>query len=211
MIRAALEGDPQATRTLVDRLAPVLQSRVTRGLLRRSPSSGGRDVRQEVEDFTQEVFLSLFRDGGRALRAWDPARGLSLENFVGLLAQHQVASILRTGKSSPWVDLPTEAETLERAATASPGPEQQVATREMWESLQSQLIAKLSPRGLDLFWRLLVREEPVETVCAQTGMTADAVYAWRSRLARLVRSLSADAMTTGAAAKVSQGSGVIQR
>src|SRR5581483_4281601 len=141
MIRAALEGDPQATRTLVDRLAPVVQSRVTRGLLRRSPSSGGRDVRQEVEDFTQEVFLSLFRDGGRALRAWDPARGLSLENFVGLLAQHQVASILRTGKSSPWVDLPTEAETLERAATASPGPEQQVATREMWESLQSQLIA----------------------------------------------------------------------
>jgi DNA-directed RNA polymerase specialized sigma24 family protein len=192
MIRMALQGDPQAARALVDRLTPVVQARVTRGLLRRGPGAGRRDVRQEVEDFTQEVFLSLFRDGGRALLAWDATRGLSFENFVGLLAAHQVASILRTGKSSPWVDLPTETEILERQEATGPAPDQIASTREMWDSLLSRLVTKLSPRGLEMFWRLLVREEDVDLVCADTGMTADAIYAWRSRLARLARSLAAE-------------------
>jgi RNA polymerase sigma-70 factor (ECF subfamily) len=163
-----------------------------------------------VEDFTQEVFLALFRDGGRALRAWDPERGLSLENFVGLLAQHQVSSILRTRKNSAWIDLPTETETLEREATASPGPDQQVATREMCQSLLSRLVAKLSPRGLDMFWRLVVHEEPIDTVCAHTGMTADAVYTWRSRLARLARSLSTETMDGEAAPEMARRSGAIR-
>jgi RNA polymerase sigma-70 factor (ECF subfamily) len=198
-------------RTLVDRLTPVVQARVTRGLLRRGPGRGGRDLRQEVEDFTQDVFLALFRDGGRALRAWDPQRGLSLENFVGLLAQHQVASILRSGKTSGWIDLPTETETLEREATAGPGPDQQAATREMCQSLLSRLVAKLSPQGLDLFWRLVVREEPIDTVSANTGMTADALYTWRSRLARLARSLATEPTDEDAAPQVPRRSGGIRQ
>ena len=205
MVRKAVDGNPEAIRTLVDRLTPVIQARVTRGLMRRGVA-GGRDVRQEVEDFTQEVFFSLFRDGGRALRAWDPARGLSLDNFVGLLAQHQVASLLRTGKSSPWVDLPTETETLARQPAATPAPDQLAATREMLQSLLARLGSRLSPRGLDLFWRLLVREEAVDTVCAHTGMTAEAVYAWRSRLSRLVRSLAAESAFEEAP-RASSGSG----
>ena len=192
LVRRALDGDPASIRALVDRLTPVVQARVARGLFRREPSAGGRNVRQEIEDFTQDVFLSLFRDDCRALRAWDPARGLSLENFVGLLAQHQVASLLRTGRSSPWVDLPTEVEILDRTAAGAPAPDELAASREMLQSLQARLASKLSPRGLELFWTLLVREESVEAVCARTGMTPDAVYAWRSRLARLVRSLAAE-------------------
>jgi RNA polymerase sigma-70 factor (ECF subfamily) len=192
ILRSALEGDAGATRRLVDRLTPVIQARVTRGLLRRGPAAGKRDARQEVGDLTQEVFLALFRDGARALRSWDPARGLSLENFVGLLAQHQVSSILRTGRTSPWVDLPTEAVTLERVAAQGAAPDHTAASREMLQSLLLQVTSKLSPRGQEMFWRLLVREEPVQAVCESTGMTPEAVYAWRSRLARLARELIAE-------------------
>jgi DNA-directed RNA polymerase specialized sigma24 family protein len=209
VLRLALEGNPQAMRTLVDRLTPVVQTRVARGLLHRGRGPGGRDLRQEVEDFTQEVFLALFRDGGRALRAWDPERGLSLENFVGLLAQHQVASILRTGRTSGWIDLATEADVLERAAATGPGPDQQVATREMCQSLLSRLAERLSPRGLDLFWRLVVREEPVDAVCADTGMTADAVYTWRSRVSRLARSLATEPIDGEAASELPRRTGGI--
>lgn len=62
--------------------------------------------------------VSLFTDQGRALRAWDPARGLSLENFVGFVAERQIASILRTAKRSPWTEDPT----LEGDCCATPGP-----------------------------------------------------------------------------------------
>jgi DNA-directed RNA polymerase specialized sigma24 family protein len=201
-VRRALDDgapDSGAVRALVDRLTPVVQARVTRALLRRRGESGRRDVRQEVEDLTQEVFVALFRNRGQALRSWDPARGLSLENFVGLLAQHQVASILRSGRACPWTDVPTEATILDGQLQAEPSaaPDRVAASREELESLLAQVRAKLSPRGLVLFWRLLVREEPIEAVAAQTGMTAEAIYAWRSRLGRLARSMAGGAPASG--------------
>src|SRR5262245_1194983 len=104
-IEAALAGDEGAVRQLVDELGPVIQARVARALLRRA---SGRSVRQEVEDLTQEVFASLFEDDGRILRAWDETRGLSLKNFVGLVAGRQATSILRSGRTTPWRDDPAD-------------------------------------------------------------------------------------------------------
>jgi len=206
--RALDDGAPDggAARALVDRLTPVVQARVTRALLRRRAETGRRDVRQEVEDLTQEVFVALFRNRGQALRAWDPGRGLSLENFVGLLAQHQVASILRSGRTCPWTDVPTETAILDGQLQAEPSaaPDRQAESREQLESLLAQVRARLSPRGLVLFWRLLVREEPIEAVAAQTGMSAEAIYAWRSRLGRLARSMVGGDSADGAAAGAEQ-------
>jgi DNA-directed RNA polymerase specialized sigma24 family protein len=190
-LRAALDGGGAAARALVDRLTPVVQVRVARTLLRRHAAAGGRDLRQEVGDLTQEVFLSLFREGGRALRAWNPARGLSFENFVGLLSERLVSSILRTERASPFMDLPTAIDVLDKQARGAPPPDNQAASREMLQVLLAGVRARLSPRGQDLFWRLIVREEPVEVVAAATGMTADAIYAWRSRLTRTVRAVAA--------------------
>jgi len=54
-------------------------------LFYRNRSAAGRDVRQEVADLIQEVFMALFADDARVLRSWQPERGLSLDNFVGLV------------------------------------------------------------------------------------------------------------------------------
>ena len=175
-------------RGLVDLLSPVIERRVAAALWRRSP---GRDVRQELEDITQEVFVALFAADGKALRAWDPARGMSLPNFVGLLAQHQVASILRTGRTHPWRDEPTESATLEALADGGPLPEAVVSSREKMTLLLGRIRERLSPRGLELFERLVVNEEPLEELTAATGMTRDALYQWRSRLVKLAREVSA--------------------
>jgi len=43
-----------------------------------------------------------------------------------------------------------------------------------------------------LFYMLLVDEQPVEEICAKTAMTRDAVYAWKSRLAKLSRKIAAE-------------------
>src|SRR5262245_39126253 len=123
-VHRALAGDDQALNRLVAMLTPVIQSRVARGLLsRRVGSASGRNVRQEVEDLTQEVFLVLFADGGKVLRSWEPERGLTLPNFVGLVAERQTASILRSGKRNPWREDPTLAEDFEQMP-AELGPEE---------------------------------------------------------------------------------------
>lgn len=205
LVTRALDGDAAAVRSLVDGLTPVIQVRVARAL-RRSParSSRNRSARQELEDLTQEVFVALLADDGRALRAWAPERGLSLLNFVGLLAQRQVASILRSGKRSPWTEDPSELGALEAAGGDTDVAETRIESREMLERLLDRVRESLSPRGLELFHRLMVEEESVESVVRSTGMTADAVYAWRSRLKRLVHELAAELSAEGPASGVSE-------
>ncbi len=188
-VRRALAGDEPALNRLVQILTPVIQSRVARGLLlRRVGAASGRNVRQEVEDLTQDIFLVLFADGGKVLRSWQPDRGLTLPNFVGLVAERQTASILRSGRRSPWKEDPTLAEDLEQVATES-GPEEVTASREQLRLLLRRLGEELSPLGRHLFDLLFLREMPFDEVVRQTSMSPDAVYAWRSRLRRLARRL----------------------
>lgn len=189
LIQRALAGDPVSVRALVDRLSPVIAKRVAATLWRRT---GKSNIAQEATDMSQEVFLSLFQADGRALRAWDPSRGMSLEGFVGLLAQHQVISLLRSGRAMPWREEPIDGDQFERIGTPSATPEAVAASREDLRMLLDRLRDTLSPRGLELFQRIIIDEEPVEGLMATTGLTRDAIYQWKSRLIRTVRELTAE-------------------
>lgn len=189
LVHRALAGDQTALTRLVAGLTPVIQARVARTLLcRRSRLGGGRDVRQEVEDLTQDVFLSLFSRDARVLRAWDAERGLSLENFVGLVAERQVVSSLRSGKRNPWKEEPSPAEDLE-APAPDQSPEQVTASREQLSLLLDRLREEVSPLGWRLFDLLFVKELSLPEVKTASGLSDDAVYAWRSRLRRVAQRL----------------------
>jgi RNA polymerase sigma-70 factor (ECF subfamily) len=152
--------------------------------------TGRANAGQEAADMAQEVFLALFQADGRALRSWDPARGMSFDNFVGLLAQHQVVSLLRNKRTSPWRDEPTVTEEIEPLAEVGVSPESITSSREDLRLLIDRLRETLSPRGLEVFQRMIIDEEPLEEVAARTGMTRDALYQWKSRVLRTVRSLA---------------------
>jgi len=192
LVTQALAGHEPALQGLVDLLTPVIQARVARALLAFRSPNDARPVRPQVEDLTQEVFLVLFADGGRVLRSWRPEQGLSLENFVGLVARRRAISWLRSGKRSSWREDPT----LDGAGAPEPAaeedPEGEAAGREEMRLLLRRLQEELSPLGWRLFELLLVQERPVEEVERRTGMSRDALYAWRSRLRRLARRLLAE-------------------
>lgn len=193
LVRRALDGDQAALTRLVAVLTPVIQARVARTLLaNRFRLAGGRDVRQEVEDLSQEVFLALFSRDAHVLRSWRAERGLSLENFVGLVAERQVRSFLRSGRRNPWKEAP--AFTAEEFEPEDPdsGPEEAAASREHLALLLDQLREELSPLGWRLFELLFIQEKSLKEARAATGLSAVAVYAWRSRLRRLVKKLLAE-------------------
>jgi RNA polymerase sigma-70 factor (ECF subfamily) len=193
LLSAALAGDAASVRGLIQLLSPVVHARVARALTRSgSGRKQGRDLRQDVEDFVQEVFTALFADGARVLRSWDPSRGMSLVNFVGLVTEHQAASILRSGRRSPWKEEATEDQAIDRAAGVVDGTDREVLSRDVLAKLVARMREELSPRGFELFQLIVVEEVAVEAVCAQTAMTPDAVYAWRSRLGKLARKLLAE-------------------
>jgi RNA polymerase sigma factor (sigma-70 family) len=192
LVREALGGDQAALTRLVALLTPVIQARVARTLLaRRSHLGSDRNVRQEVEDLTQEIFLLLFLKGGQVLRSWEAGRGLSLKNFVGLVSERHVVSFLRSGRRNPWREEPSPAEDPDVAA-ADRGPEEVTASREQLRLLLEGLRERLSPSGRHLFELLFIQELSLTETMASSGLSADAVYAWRSRLRRLARDLLAE-------------------
>lgn len=189
-ITLALAGDQGVVRALVAELTPVIQARVGRALLRRRALAKGNDVRQMLDDMVQDVFVELFRDDGKALRAWDPARGLGLRGYVGLVAEQRVAAVLRSRRRNPWSeDLAVDDDAIEEA-TEHDDPELRIASRQEIEKLFDLVRASLTPLGRELFQRLLLDEESVAGVCAATGMSTSAVQAWSSRLKRLVQRLA---------------------
>jgi len=192
LVREALAGDQAALTRLVAELTPVIQARVARTLLaRRSRLAAHRNVRQEVEDLTQEVFLSLFARSGHVLRGWDEARGLSLKSFVGLVSERHVVSFLRSDRRNPWKEEPAPEEAI-GAEVRDPGPEEVTASREQLRLLLERLRENLSPLGRHVFELLFVQELSLAETMASSGLSADAVYAWRSRLRRLARRLMAE-------------------
>jgi RNA polymerase sigma-70 factor, ECF subfamily len=193
LVRRALSGDPASLDRLVEVLTPVIQIRVARKLRAlQYLSAGGRDVRQEVADLCQDVFLALFERDAHVLRAWRPERGLSLESFVGLVAERKVLTFLRSGRSNPWREELTLAEEELEWGAPEPGPEKIVADREHLSLLLDRLREELSPQGYWLFELLFVQELSQEEVQAVSGLSADAVYAWRSRLRRRALKLLAE-------------------
>ena len=182
-VRAALDGDRASLSALIDAATPVLHMCAWRAIARRRPA--GQDIRVELEDLVQEVFVALFSAEGGTLRKWDPDKGCSFASFVGLVARRRIANILRSrtagthGHQSEMMD--------SSAICPNPDPEQATGSRQILEALVEHLEATLSPRALDMFERLFVRQEAVETVAEAAGLSHDAVYQWRTRLRAAAR------------------------
>jgi RNA polymerase sigma-70 factor (ECF subfamily) len=188
-LEGALAGDIGAIRALVAHLTPVIHARVARALLRGRAGSRNRDLNEEVTDLTQDVFLSLFADGATLLRAWDPARGLSLTNFVGLVAERQATSAMRSGRKNPFREKAATYDELVEQSGTEAGPAPRVESRILFDTIVVRLKGELSAQGQRIFALLFIEERSVEAIGTELGMTADAVYAWRSRLLKTVRRL----------------------
>jgi RNA polymerase sigma factor (sigma-70 family) len=177
VVRQSLAGDRAAIREIVVGLTPVLHAIAGQALRRR----GLRDLLVEIEDITQTVLAGLFEDGGKKLRQWDPSRS-ALETFVALLAEHEVADILRTRKRNPLNEVPTLNDALEeREDLHKSGPESDAAAAELFHKALFRLRADQDERGRELL-ELFLEGCPVEEICARTKMTTAAIYQRRSRL-----------------------------
>lgn len=186
VLHRGLAGDAGALGALVAAFTPIVQARAARALARRA---AGRHVRQEVEDMTQEVLCLLFQNDGKILRAWDAARGLSLLNYVGLVAEREVGHVLASGRRSPWTLDPTDSVELEAAAGAESSVEERMASQELFDRIHARLRDELSPKGLELFRLLVTEEVSFDDAAAISGLSAGALYTWRSRLLKRAREL----------------------
>jgi RNA polymerase sigma factor (sigma-70 family) len=189
LVRRAIDGQPAARHTLVLRLSPVVQRRVCRPLASSGAASGRRVQRSEVLDLTQQVLLLLFDRDSRVLRSWDPERGLSLANFVGLIAEREAKAMLRSGRRSAWAEKPTSDDDLSAFSVDEPALEDHVVSRQELQKLWHRLEEELSPRSLELFHALLIEQLSIEEIAERFNMSPNALYTFRSRLRQQVQTI----------------------
>jgi DNA-directed RNA polymerase specialized sigma24 family protein len=190
-VLAAIAGDELAIRDLVRELTPVIQSRVARVLVRTRGASAGSVLRQDVLDVSQQVFERLFADNGMILRTWNREAGLSLMAFVGLIAERDAVTVVRSRKLNPTTEAPTDDAALE-STLAHVDIEGVMLTRSVVRVLVERLERALSPLGVRVFRALFVDERDVESAGKELGLSAEAIYQWRTRIRQTARQLAAE-------------------
>ena len=188
MLAALQRGRERDLHHLTEYLLPVVHARVARVLVACPVPIA--HLRAEVEDLTQEVFAHLFENNARILRGWNPSRGASLKNYVGLVAERRVRSLLRSGRWTQWREQPTAESDLESHAAWVDSPAGVAAAQQCYEQVIARARARLSPQGKEMMDLLLIQQSSISEAAELTGMTLASLYAWRSRLKKLMRELA---------------------
>lgn len=180
LVRAAARGDRDAVRELARRLMPVLRARVRRAV----GATGGQLGSVGADDLVQEIWLALFRDDRRALLAFDPDRGASLEGYVGMLAEREIGNVRqRVGALKRGARLTVAAsDELDEVAEAGPTPEQLVSAAQVAEQLGTHLEGALPPRGLLVLRYAFADALPVADVARVMGVSVQVVYNWQHKI-----------------------------
>lgn len=182
LLERAIAREPRAVREFVAILTPIFWWRIGRVLLADRGAS-----RQDTADLCQDTFVALLQDDGRLVRAWDPARGSSFENFSGRIAEQRALRYL-TRTREEFHDA-ASCDDLEPVVDSSRTPDRIAASRDLLRKVFDILRKDLSDLGRNMFELLFVEERTVAEVCILMKMEADAVYAWRSRLARCIQQI----------------------
>ncbi|MEO1338418.1 MAG: sigma-70 family RNA polymerase sigma factor, partial [Myxococcota bacterium] len=155
----------------------------------RRPGHKG-DLGRDLEDLMQEVFVRLFAENARALRAWDPDRGLSLVGFVRMVADREVSNVFASGRRQPSAERLELEENMDlHARSTAPDEERRAIDRDLLLKVYRELQTWLTPRGRELFTVVYLEERPLEEVAERFEMKRGALYAWRNRVGRKARSL----------------------
>lgn len=190
LLSRALAGDAVAAHALCLGLLPVVEVRVSRVLSRR-----GSTLRHSKADICQQVFVELFEDGGRALRAWASDGGRSLVNFVARKADWVAASALRTRATNPVVEDPTPDDVLEQFVNGLGTQVDIVARRDFIASLCDRIEQSFSPKRWALLRFIYVDQISDDEICALTGMKRGALHTERSRMLKRITELSRELQT----------------
>ncbi len=170
---------PTLDRALVDRLQPVLRARVRRFTRRRPDRRIGIE---DEDDLVQSAWLRLVGDDGRRLRAFDPARGVTLEGYVGVVTERLLIDRLR-GRQARRDEAALD-HLCEREACS---PEAQALDREALAGLWAHLEATLPERGVQVARLLHHEQRSADEAARALGVTKQVVANWKHRIKRAAR------------------------
>lgn len=190
LLRALLEASTKGQRDrlwgeFVRRYERLIVSCVVKALRR----YGATFSRDDLDDLTGDVWLTLLREDMRKLRQYDAARGFRIASFLGLVATNATIDHLRARQAdaTPLDDVIEDWASLR----AEPKPDS-VIEREQQELARAAL-AQLSVDEREFVVGCFRDERSPEELARTLGVTTNTVYSRkfkiREKLQRIVRSL----------------------
>ncbi len=76
---------------------------------------------------------------------------------------------------------------MDEPAAGSASVDGEAESHDLLQTVLARMRETLSPLGWRLFELLYIAEKSIDEVKDETDMSADAIYAWRSRLRKLAR------------------------
>lgn len=180
-----IRGDRNAARSMLRRLTPVIQSRVRSTLRRRSSSLSPDDV-------VQEVWVTLMQDDKRLLRRYDPARGCSLEGYVGGIADRVTSDAVRRSRAGKRDVARTISGLPSQVEDARGAVDRPILDRDLLERLFAHL-EEVLPRKGRLVLRCVFGDglSTRETADA-LGVSQQVVHNWKFRIRKDARAYLAE-------------------
>jgi RNA polymerase sigma-70 factor (ECF subfamily) len=172
---AAQRSDAAFPRELIDRYARLVMQTIT-WTFRRFSS----DIREDVEDVFQEVFVSLFKDDCSALARFDPSRA-SLGTYLCTIARNATINAVKRKKRDSDEDVDAIGEdTL--------NPEALLEKKDARERIEA-LLPSLSANER-LFFKLYFEDcMPPEEIAGVLNVSTDTVYSKKAKIQEKIRNL----------------------
>ncbi len=139
---------------------------------------------EDTDEIFAEVCLALWADDLRRLRAYDPARGMKLGSWLGLIATHATYDFLRrVARRPPHDDL----ERLPERTADEPTALDRLIVDERRGALGA-LTDELSRRDRDFVALYFGSEHEPEEVAQKLGISVKTVYSKKNKItSRLLR------------------------
>lgn len=189
LVRGLIAGTPASWREFTRRYARLIETCIARVTIRFPGLTGADDVHEVYALFC----LNLLANDRRRLRSFDPAKGMRLGSWFGLLAVHTAYDYLRSLRRQPAGPCIDEFADL---AAPIPEPAETCDSRKQAHQL-SQLMAELSDRDREFMSLYFGQGLSPEQVAKRMGISVKTVYTKkhkiRSRLEMLLGQVSAAA------------------
>lgn len=150
---------------------------------------GATFSRDDLDDLTNDVWLTLLREDMRKLRQYDAARGFRIASFLGLVATNATIDHLRARQAEA---APLD-EMIEDWASLRAEPVRDAVVAREEEAIARAALAQLSVDERAFVVGCFREERSPEELARQLGVTTNTVYSRkfkiREKLQKIVRSL----------------------
>lgn len=189
LVNGLVDGDEASWREFSVRYSRMLQACIARVTLRFPGLVGAEDV----NEIYALLCLNLLANDRHRLRTFDPAKGMRLSSWFGLIAVHTAYDYLRNARRQPTG--PCVDEIVDLAAQV---PETSDACERRQQAHQvACLVAELSDRDREFMGLYFGQGLSPEEVAARMGISVKTVYTKkhkiRSKLETLIRQVPAAA------------------